>query len=41
MIIYPLFFWMATFGAVLFYSDENAPKDSLLDRFFAWTASKF
>ncbi|MHC1679940.1 MAG: DUF998 domain-containing protein [Methanomassiliicoccales archaeon] len=41
MIIYPLFIWMAAFAAVLFYSNENAPKDSLLDRFFAWTASKF
>ena len=40
MIIYPLFLWMAAFAAVLFYSDENAPKDSLLDRFFAWTVSK-
>ncbi|HQQ25543.1 MAG TPA: DUF998 domain-containing protein [Methanomassiliicoccales archaeon] len=41
MIIYPLFIWMAAFAAVLILSDENAPKDSLLDRFFAWTASKF
>ncbi len=41
MIIYPLFFWMAAFAAVLLYSDETAPRDSLLDRFFAWTASKF
>jgi hypothetical membrane protein len=41
MIIYPLFLWMAAFAAVLFHSDENAPKDSLLDRFFAWTAGKF
>lgn len=41
MIIYPLFIWMAAFAAVLILSDENAPRDSLLDRFFAWTASKF
>ncbi len=41
MIIYPLFFWMAAFAAVLFYSDQNAPRTSLLDRFFAWVASKF
>lgn len=41
MIIYPIFLWMAGFAAVLFFSDENAPRDSLLDRFFAWTASKF
>ncbi|MHC1710204.1 MAG: DUF998 domain-containing protein [Methanomassiliicoccales archaeon] len=41
MIVFPLFFWMAAFAAVLFFSDENAPRDSLLDRFFAWTASKF
>lgn len=41
MIIYPLFLWMAAFAAVLFYSDENAPRDSLLDRFFAWTVSRF
>ena len=40
MIIFPLFLWMAAFAAVLFYSDENAPRDSLLDRFFAWTVSK-
>ena len=40
MIIYPLFLWMAAFAAVLFYSDENAPRDSLLDRFFAWTVGK-
>lgn len=41
MIIYPLFFWMASFASVLCFSDEKAPRDSLLDRFFAWTASKF
>lgn len=41
MIIYPLFMWMAAFAAVLIISDENAPRDSLLDRFFAWVASKF
>ncbi|OPX59879.1 MAG: hypothetical protein A4E30_01223 [Methanomassiliicoccales archaeon PtaB.Bin215] len=41
MIVYPLFFWMAAFAAVLFYSDENAPRDSLLDRFFGWVAGKF
>jgi hypothetical membrane protein len=41
MIVLPLFLWMAAFAAVLLFSDENAPRDSLLDRFFAWTASKF
>lgn len=40
-IIYPPFLWMTAFAAVLFHSDENAPKDSLLDRFFAWTAGRF
>ncbi len=41
MIVYPLFLWMAAFATVLFCSDENAPRDSLLDRFFGWAASKF
>ena len=41
MIVYPLFFWVAAFAAVLFFSDEGAPRDSLLDRFFGWVAGKF
>jgi hypothetical membrane protein len=41
MIVYPLFFWVAAFAAVLFFSDEKAPRDSLLDRFYGWVASKF